>query len=64
MARAVLPAGAVQGLGSVEDFSLQELTSQEPAWATATDGVVWLVAEVVPAALAEAVTDDVPPAER
>ena len=44
VAREVLPAGAVQGLGSVEDFSLQELTSQEPACATATEGVVWLVA--------------------
>ena len=64
VARLVLSAGAVQGLGSVEDFSLQELTSQEPAWATATDGVVWLVLEVVPAVLAEAVTAEVPPTER
>ena len=64
VARPVLPAGAVQALGSIEDFALHELTSQDPVWATATDGVVWLVAEVVPAVLAEAVTDDVPPALR
>ena len=45
----------------MEDFSLQELTSQDPGWATATAGAVWLVAEVVPAVLAEAVTAEVPP---
>ena len=38
VARVVLSAGSVQVWGSVEDFSLHELTSQEPAWATATDG--------------------------
>ena len=37
MARLVLPAGGVQ-VWVVEDFSLQELTSQEPDWATATVG--------------------------
>ena len=56
----VLVAGAVQ-VEAVEDFSLHELTSQEPACATATDGVVKLVPDVVPAVLAEAVTDEVPP---
>ena len=44
----------------MEDFSLQELTSQEPGWATATEGVVWLVVEVVPEVWAEAVTAEVP----
>ena len=57
-----MPAGAVQ-VDTAEDFSAQELTSQEPAWATATDGVVNEV-PVVPGLLAEAVTDGVPPTER
>ena len=39
VARVVLVAGLVQVIGSVEDFSLQEFTSQEPGWATATEGV-------------------------
>ena len=59
----VLSAGAVQ-VESVEDFSLQELTSQDPVWATATEGAVWVVVEVVPAVLAEAVTAEVPPVLR
>ena len=60
--RVVLLAGRGPGRGRSEDFSLQELTSQEPAWATATEGVVKLVvAVVVPAVLAEAVTAEVPP---
>ena len=50
---------------SFEDFSLQELTSQEPAWATATEGAVKLVVAVLgPAVLAEAVTAEVPPVLR
>ena len=56
-ARVVLVAGLVQ-VWVTEDFSLQELTSQEPAFATATVGETWLVVEVVPAVCAEAVTDD------
>ena len=60
LVRAVLLAGAVH-VEAVEDFSLQELTSQDPDWATATEGAVKLVAEVVPAVLAEAVTAEVPP---
>ena len=62
VARDWVPAGAVQ-VDAAEDFSLQELTSQEPAWATATAGVVKEV-PVVPGLLAEAVTDEVPPTER
>ena len=60
VARVVLVAGLVQVIGSVEDFSLQELTSQDPGWATATAGAVWLVVEVVPEVCAEAVTEEVP----
>ena len=63
LARVVLVAGLVQ-VWVTEDFSLQELTSQEPAWATATVGETWLVVEVVPAVWAEAVTDEVPPVLR
>ena len=57
--RLVLSAGAVQ-VESIEDRSLHELTSQDPAWATATSGAVCVVVEVVPAVLAEAVTAEVP----
>ena len=60
VARVVLVAGLVHVIGSVEDFSLQELTSQEPGWATATEGAVWLVVEVVPTVWADAVTAEVP----
>ena len=44
-----------------EDFSLQELTSQEFGWATATVGETWLVVVVVPAVWADAVTVALPP---
>ena len=57
--RLVLSAGAVQ-VESSEDLSLQELTSQDPVWATVTSGVVCVVVEVVPAMLADAVTAEVP----
>ena len=63
LARVVLVAGLVQ-VWVTEDFSLQELTSQELAWATATVGETWLAVVVVPAVCAEAVTDDVPPTLR
>ena len=59
LARVVLLAGLVQ-VWATEDFSLQELTSQELAWATATVGETWLVVEVVPAVCADAVTDALP----
>src|SRR4051794_32677146 len=42
LARVVLVAGLVQ-VWVVEDFSLQELTSQEFAWVTAAVGETWLV---------------------
>ncbi|MET0837578.1 MAG: hypothetical protein ABWY19_02270 [Marmoricola sp.] len=62
-ARLVLPAGAVQ-VWVVEDFSLQEFTSQEPGWVTATVGELWVVPEVVPLVCAEAVTVGLPPVLR
>jgi hypothetical protein len=52
-------AGGVHAT-TVEDFSVQELTSQEPACATATAGEVWLVAPALTVAEAEAVTAEVP----
>ena len=45
----------------MEDFSLHAFTSQEPAWATPTDGLVCVVEAVVPEVWAEAVTAEVPP---
>ena len=60
LARVVLVAGLVQ-VWATEDFSLQELTSQELACATATVGETWLVDVVVPAVCADAVTDALPP---
>ena len=63
VARLELLVGAVQ-VWVVEDFSLQELTSQEPACATATVGEVWVVVEVVPAVCSEAVTVGLPPVLR
>ena len=42
LVRSVLLAGAVHAV-SFEDFSLQELTSQDPAWATLTEGAMKLV---------------------
>src|SRR5436853_407895 len=44
LARVVLVAGLVQ-VWVTEDFSLQEFTSQELAWATATVGEAWLAVE-------------------
>jgi hypothetical protein len=60
--RVVEFAGLVQ-IWAAEDFSLHAFTSQDPAWATATEGVVKLVVvgELGPAVLAEAVTEEVPP---
>src|SRR5690349_15939879 len=52
VARGVLVAGLVQ-VWVTEDFSLQELTSQELACETATVGETWLVEEVVPAVWAD-----------
>ena len=60
LARVVLVAGLVQ-VWVTEDFSLQELTSQELAWPTATVGETWLAVVVVPGVCAEAVTDAAPP---
>ncbi len=56
--------GLVQ-VWSTDDFSLQALTSQEPACATATEGAMKLVVAVLGAAVpAEAVTAEVPPVLR
>ena len=62
-ARVVELVGLVQ-VWVVEDFSVQELTSHEPAWATATVGEVWVVVAVVPGVWAEAVTDGSEPVLR
>ncbi len=62
--RLVALAGEVQ-VWAVDERSDQELTSQEPACATATVGELWLVAVVaVPAVWAEAVTEELPPVLR
>src|SRR6195952_4424192 len=55
LARVVLVAGLVQ-VWVTEDFSLQDFTSQEFAWLTATVGETWLAVVVVPGVCAEAVT--------
>jgi hypothetical protein len=57
--RTVVVAGACQ-VTVEEDFSLQELTSQDPAVGTVTAGVEWLVAEVLRRTEAEAVTAEAP----
>ena len=46
-ARVVELVGLVQ-VWVVDDFSLHAFTSQEPAWATPTDGLVCVVEAVVP----------------
>ena len=57
--RVVLLAGPVQ-VRALEDFSLQELTNQEPGWATFTAGAVKEVAEPAGFAMADAVTAELP----
>jgi hypothetical protein len=62
--RVVAFVGLVQ-VCTRDDRSDQELTSQEPAWATGTVGELWLVAVVAdPAVWAEAVTVELSPVLR
>jgi hypothetical protein len=64
VARVVVFVGRVQ-VWVVEDLSDQELTSQDPACATATVGELWLVVVVVvPEVRADAVTEELPPVLR
>ena len=60
LVRATVVSGTVQ-VGVTEDFSLQTFTSHELASATGADGVVWLVAAVSTAVLADADTVGVSP---
>jgi hypothetical protein len=57
--RLIIPAGRVH-VGADAALPLKMLTSQELGPATATDGVVWLVADVSTPPTADAETDDAP----